>query len=107
MATRTVRGFAWMVYPDAHPAEERTEAGRPFAGQAAEGELPPGVVDFWPESASLGLEDDRTGATLLVVTSAPEPPRLNVTYKAMPAQLVEGYETEGGLARLLRLIGSR
>jgi hypothetical protein len=108
MARRTVQGFAWIVYPDAQPPNDRFHPGLPFGGQDGRGgELPPGVKDFWPMPMGFGLENDRTGATDLVVTEGPEPPRVHAGYKVAPAELDEGLAIGGGLVRLARVIGRR
>ena len=108
MGRRTVQGFAWMVFPDANPPDDETQPGRPFNEDVSEGgDMPPGVIDFWPLSAEMGLEDERTGVSLLVVTETPDPPPINNTYRVTPAELEEGYEPIGGLVRLVRLKGKR
>ncbi|MBX6315645.1 MAG: hypothetical protein IRY99_22435 [Isosphaeraceae bacterium] len=103
MAQRTVRGFAWLVYPRADPTADHFEPGRPFEGE----ELPPGVIDFWPADTDFGLGNERSGDTLLVITKAPEAPRVRATYKAAPLPLTEGYQAGGGLVRLRRILGER
>ena len=105
MERRTAEGFAWLVYPNAVPPGDETHPGLPFPGEAARGgDLPPGIVDFWPVSAELGLEDDRSGVSALVVTDTPDPPRIERTYKAAPAALYEGYQAGGGLVRVTRVL---
>jgi len=99
-----VRGFAWIVYPNAQPPNDRFHPGLPFGTEAG---VPPGVKDFWPISAEFGLEDDQSGATDLVMTEAASPPPVPAGYKVAPARLDEGSAIGGGLVRVARVLGTR
>ena len=79
-----------------------TEPGLPFEGDPKEA---PGVVDFWPLETEFGLQNARSGVSLLVVTGSPTPPTVRPTYAARPAELNPGERYSGGLVRLARVVG--
>ena len=55
----------------------------------------------------MGLEDERSGVSLLVVTENAEPPPVNPTYVAAPAEVGVGDEAGGGLVRVVAVVGKR
>src|SRR5947209_7986880 len=77
-----VRGFAWHIYPD--PATPGVMAGdNPFGTEEVPGadrspaRVPEGVKDFWvTRKTTPGLQNQADGDAYLVLTEAPEPPRV-------------------------------
>jgi hypothetical protein len=96
----TIRGFAWFAFPD--PGGDAGAChGLPFAT------LPAPAHCWWVEGTECGIRNPIWGDTYLIVTAAPDPPRLAPGWSIEPADLDETFESEGGEVQLARTFSVR
>lgn len=96
----TVRGFAWFVFPD--PTRDQLSfAISPMRATA------PYPHFFWVEGSEQGIRNPIWGDTYLILTETPDLPRVEPGWSIEPADLDDGFETDGGGVRLTRLVGNR
>jgi hypothetical protein len=95
-----VCGFAWFVFSD--PGREALPAaGRPFATS------PTPSLLCWIEGTEEGIRNPIWGETYLILTDAPELPRVERGWSVEPADLEEGFRTGDDEVCLVRTVNNR
>jgi len=105
-----VRGYTWHVYPD--PATPGVLAGdNPFGTDESPGldrgptTPPEGVKNFWLTTKTTpGLENHADGNAFLVLTEAPEPPKVVAGWGIEAARLDDSFQLDQRGDRWVRLV---
>lgn len=107
MSNKSVKGYAWLTYPDVFGLEE-TEAGdpgHPFAFGPGEVRAPAEVVFFRPARAGdAGVRNELHPHSYLVLTKNQLHPMVRNGWDSDPAMLTEKFKTEDGKVKMLRIV---